>query len=312
MNRHLANRLLATFVTIWLITLAIFFIVRFLPGDPAQAILGLDASPEEVEALREKLGLNKPVTVQYIEWLGGMFHGDFGKSIFTGRPVIDMLKMRIPVTLTLTLYALAIALLISIPSGIISAVRSDYSSLVLRAFSLFGISIPSFWMGILLILLFAVYLRWFPTASYVNLLADPFGSMKSLTLPAFALGLYAASVITRQLRSSMLETLAQDYIRTARSKGLAERAVIYKHALKNALIPVVTVTLIEFGYLMGGSIIIEAIFAIPGMGTMLITSALNRDYYVLQGFVLVYAISFALMNFIADVIYIYLNPQIRY
>ena len=313
MKRYLMARLASMLVTVWLITLIIFFVIRILPGDPAVAILGPDAPPEEMEALREKLGLNKPLLSQYFEWLSRLLHGDLGKSIFTGRPVSEMLMTRLPVTLVLTVYAMTIALLISIPSGVITATtKSKYIDLPLRVFTMLGISIPSFWMGILLMLFFGVFLRWFPIASYVNLVDDPLESIKSLTLPAFALSLYAAGIITRQLRSSMLEVLAQDYIRTARAKGLTEKLVIYKHALKNALIPVVTITLILFGYLMGGSIIIETLFGIPGMGTMLIRSALNRDYYVLQGFILVYAVSFTLINFIADLIYAFLNPQIRY
>ena len=311
--RYLAKRLGSIALTVFFITLIAFFVVRVLPGDPAVALLGEDASPQELAAWRKKLGVDKPLMQQYVDWLRSLVRGDLGKSVFTGKPVIELLATRLPLTALLTIYAMALAIAISIPLGTLIAIRrGTWLAVALSSISLIGVSIPNFWLGIVLIMVFSVLLRLFTAYGFVSPLENPLRCLASLFLPALALASYAIGVLTRQVYSSVLEALSQDFVVAARSRGLPERVVLVRYVLRNALIPAVTMAAILVGYFLGGSILIETVFAIPGMGTMLLKSALSRDYYVVQGFVLVYALLFALSNLASALLYTWLNPKVRY
>lgn len=313
MRAYVLRRLGALVLTLFLISVIIFLVMRVIPGDPAQIILGTEADPELLAKLREKLGLNRPLPVQYAGWLKGVVIGDLGDSINYGVPVSSLIASRLAVTGPLAALALFFTIIIAIPLGIYAATHhnrlGDYGIMVL---SQLGISIPEFWLGILLILLLAVYARWFPAGGFTDWAESPLGALKSLLLPALALGIVRAAVITRMTRSSLLEVLGEDYVRTARSKGLAERVVIYKHALRNSLISVVTVLALQLGGLLAGTIIIESVFYLPGMGRLVILAIAQRDLPVVQGIVLLIAAVIILVNFAVDLLYGLLDPRIRY
>ncbi|RLC76098.1 MAG: ABC transporter permease, partial [Chloroflexi bacterium] len=281
---YLARRVIALLITLWLVSLVTFLLLQVIPGDPAQLILGTEAPPEALETLRVQLGLDRPWPVRYLDWLRGVLRGDMGVSLRQERPVVSLIAERLPVTISLTSLAMLVALAISLPLGIFAAVRwnspLDYATLV---FSQVGIAVPSFWAGILLILVFSLFLRLFPTGGYVGWSESPLQALRHLALPSLALGMVMAALLTRMTRASMLEVLSQSYILTARAKGLKERAVIFRHALKNALIPVVTVVGLQIGFLMGGSIVIEYVFALPGVGRLLLTAIYTRDLPLIQG-----------------------------
>lgn len=312
MLTFIVRRLLSAVPTLILVSLFVFTLQKLLPGDPVLAMAGEERDPAVMEYLREKYRLNDPVPLQYLHWVGSVLQGDFGTSLRTEQPVTALLASKLPVTLELAVLALAIALLIGLPTGVISAVRKgtavDYGANVV---ALSGISIPHFWLGILLILVFAVKLQWLPASGFVPLGEDLGQNLKTLILPAFVLGAGLSGVLMRHTRSAMLEVLRADYVRTARAKGLLPRAVILKHALRNALMPIVTLTTLLFGELLGGAVLTEQVFSIPGFGKMIVDAVFNRDYAVVQGVVLCVAVGFLLLNLLADVLYRMINPRLR-
>jgi peptide/nickel transport system permease protein len=312
MLTFILRRLLSAIPTLILVSLFVFTLQKLLPGDPVQAMAGEERDPAVMEYLREKYRLNDPLPLQYVHWVGNVLQGDFGASLRTEQPVTTLLASKLPVTIELAVLALIIALLIGIPTGVISAVRkgtaTDYAA---NVFALSGISIPHFWLGILLIMIFAVKLQWLPASGFVPLGEDVGQNLKTLILPAFVLGAGLSGVLMRHTRSAMLEVLRADYVRTARAKGLFPRTVILKHALRNALMPIVTLTTLLFGELLGGAVLTEQVFSIPGFGKMIVDAVFNRDYAVVQGVVLCVAIGFLLLNLLADVLYRLINPRLR-
>jgi peptide/nickel transport system permease protein len=312
MLMFILRRLLSAIPTLLLVSLFVFTLQKLLPGDPVLAMAGEERDPAVMEYLREKYRLNDPIPVQYVNWLGNVLTGDFGISMKTDQPVTTLLASKLPVTLELAVLALLIALLIGIPTGIVSAVRKgtavDYGANIV---ALSGISIPHFWLGILLIMVFAVKLQWLPASGFVTLGEDLGQNLKTLILPAFVLGAGLSGILMRHTRSAMLEVLRTDYVRTARAKGLFPHTVILKHALRNALMPIVTLTTLLFGELLGGAVLTEQVFSVPGFGKMIVDAVFNRDYSVVQGVVLCVAIGFLLLNLLADVLYRMINPRLR-
>jgi peptide/nickel transport system permease protein len=312
MLMFILRRLLSAIPTLILVSLFVFTLQKLLPGDPVLAMAGEERDPAVMEYLRDKYRLNDPLPLQYLNWVGNVLKGDFGTSLRTEQPVTTLLASKLPVTLELAVFALLIALLIGIPTGIISAVRKgtlvDYGANVV---ALSGISIPHFWLGILLIMIFAVKLQWLPASGFVPMGEDFGQNLKTLILPAFVLGAGLSGILMRHTRSAMLEVLRTDYVRTARAKGLFPRTVILKHALRNALMPIVTLTTLLFGELLGGAVLTEQVFSIPGFGKMIVDAVFNRDYAVVQGVVLCVAIGFLLLNLLADVLYRLINPRLR-
>lgn len=305
MYQYIARRLLLSIPVVFGVSVIIFSIIRMIPGDPAQAIAGVNATPEYIRQIRVQYALDQPLYIQYGRFIAGMTRGDLGKSIFSGRPVTREIGERFPRTLLLAMVALSISTVIGVSAGIVSATRRnsifDNASMMV---ALFGVATPVFWMALMLQLLFAVQLRWLP--------ATGIGTVRNLVLPGITLGMASAALMARITRSSMLDVLRQDFITTARAKGLGERVVIYKHALKNALIPVVTVLGIQFGVLLGGAVLTETVFAWPGVGRLLVDSILRRDYPVVQGTVMLLAFLFVLINLTVDIIYAFLDPRIHY
>ncbi|MBN1836584.1 MAG: ABC transporter permease [Spirochaetales bacterium] len=291
-------------ITVFLISTIIFFVIRVIPGDPALVIAGMDASPEDIAAIRAKIGTDRPIMVQYFDWLWKILRFDFGTSLTSGQPVIGLILERFPLTLSLALLGIVIGIVVAVPLGILSAVRRwsgwDYFGM---AFSQIGMAIPSFWLGILLLLLLAVKVRLFPLFGV--------GSFRHLVLPSVALGLARAAILLRLTRASMIEELSKEYVVTARAKGLTERMVKYKHALKNGLLPVVTIAGIQLGYMLGGAIIIEQVFSLPGLGRLFLFAVYQRDFPLIQGGVIFVALVFSLINFLVDILYSVLNPRIR-
>ena len=312
MLMFILRRLLSAIPTLILVSLFVFTLQKLLPGDPVLAMAGEERDPAVMEYLRDKYRLNDPLPLQYLHWVGNVLTGDFGTSLRTEQPVTTLLASKLPVTLELAVFALLIALLIGIPTGIISAVRKgtavDYGANVI---ALSGISIPHFWLGILLIMIFAVKLQWLPASGFVPIGEDFGQNLKTLILPAFVLGAGLSGILMRHTRSAMLEVLRTDYVRTARAKGLFPRTVILKHALRNALMPIVTLTTLLFGELLGGAVLTEQVFSIPGFGKVIVDAVFNRDYAVVQGVVLCVAIGFLLLNLLADVLYRMINPRLR-
>ncbi|HEX7103445.1 MAG TPA: ABC transporter permease [Nitrolancea sp.] len=313
MTAYILRRLVLLLPVLLIVGVVVFILVHLTPGDPAAVMLGPEASNEQVQQLRDQLGLNDPIYVQFIDWVGGAIHLDFGNSIFLNMPVTTALWQRAQPTGLLTLYALIVSLLIGVPSGIFAAVRRN--SLLdrgLMALSVSGAAMPSFYLAILLILLFAVTLHWLPSGGYVSITDNPVQHFKRMLMPAFSLGFANAALLARLIRSSMLDVLREDYIRTAYSKGLAQRRVITLHALRNALIPAITVVGSSLGALLGGAVITETVFTLPGMGQLVVQSVLRRDFPVIQGAVMVIAAIYVLANLLVDVLYIYIDPRVRY
>lgn len=310
--KYLIKRILYSIPVIILVSIMVFMFIHMIPGDPIRILLGVRATPEKVEFLTNKLNLDKPIIVQYFIWIKNLINGDFGTSIRTEQPVLEMIVDRIPVTFSLTTYAILIAMITSIAAGVIAgANRNSIYDFSVISFAVLGISIPQFLMGILLILLFALTLGIFPTIGYISIFESPIGFLRHMTLPAFALAITMSGSITRLTRSQMIEVLGQDYIKAARAKGVKEISVIFKHALKNALIPVVTLAGMWYASTLGGTILIEEIFAIPGLGRLIIQSIFNRDYPVVQGVVLFIAIINIFANLVIDLTYNYFNPKIQ-
>jgi peptide/nickel transport system permease protein len=312
MTRYVAQRLLLTIPVLFLVSIIVFALINLIPGDPALLMAGGEAGRDVVEALRRQMGLDRPLVVRYAIWLGRVLQGDLGKSVRDGRPVLDVLRLKLPVTIQLAVISLLVSWCIAIPAGIVAAWKRrsvlDYTATTV---ALAGVSIPNFWLGIMLLYLFAVNLRWLPPSGYVEPWIDPVRSLELTVLPATVLGTALAALVMRLLRSSMLEVLGTEYVRTAQAKGLADRLVITRHALKNALIPVVTVMGLQLGGLLGGAVITETIFAVPGIGQLAVQSILTRDYPMVQGVVLFSAVAIVFVNFGVDILYSLLDPRIR-
>lgn len=287
-----------------LISTIVFVVIRVIPGDPALVIAGIDSSQSDIDAIRTKLGTDKPIFSQYVQWVWDVLRFDFGDSMISGQPVTRLILERFPLTLSLALMGIGISIIIAIPLGVISAVKRwsfwDYMGM---GFSQIGMAVPSFWLGILLLLLFSVKIKLFPLFGS--------GSFKHLILPAISLGIARAAVLLRMTRASMAEELSKEYVVAARSKGLTERMVNYKHALKNALLPVITIAGIQLGYMLGGAIIIEQVFSLPGLGRLFLFAIYQRDFPLIQGGVIFVAFIFSLINFVVDMLYSLLNPKIR-
>lgn len=305
MYSYLIKRLLSTVPVLIGISLLLFFMLRMLPGDPAQVLAGQMATPQEIENIRHQLGLDRPIYEQYTVYMSHLVRFDLGRSARTQNPVIDEIWARLPNTLLLAVVAIVLACLFGIPAGIISAVRPySWIDYLVTLSALFGISMPVFWLGLMLVVLFAVILHWLP--------AGGTGSWQHVILPAVTLASFVVAFIARMTRSTMLETLSQDFTTTARSKGLAEMVVIVKHALKNALIPIITVVGLQFGFLLGGAVLTETVFAWPGLGRLLYDSISARDYPMIQGTILIFGLLYILVNLVVDLIYAFVDPRIRY
>jgi peptide/nickel transport system permease protein len=311
-TRYIIRRLLAAIPVMVMVATAVFLLLFLTPGDPAAVILGPDARTEQVEELRERLGLNDPVHVQLLRWYGRLLQGDLGQSLFLNRPVLQAIWERAEPTLLLTGLALLISVAVGLPTGVLAAIRRgrwvDTSSMFV---AIGGVSMPTFWLGLNLIFVFGVVLQWLPVAGYQSLSAGLWENLRYLLMPAVTLGLAQAALLARLTRSMMLETLGEDYVRTARAKGLAEPQVVTAHAFRNALIPLLTVIGLIFAALMGGAVITEQVFNIPGVGRLLIQAVARRDYPVVQGVVLVVAGLYVLINLVVDLLYGYLDPRIR-
>jgi peptide/nickel transport system permease protein len=312
MLTYLARRVMIAIPTLILISIFVFALQKMLPGDPVLALAGDDRDPETLARLRELYHLNDPIWMQYLQWVKNALQGDLGRSIRTGLPVSDMIAQKLPVTIQLAVMSMIFAAAIGIPAGIISAVKKGTITVyAANVIALSGLSIPNFWLGIMLILLVSVKWRLLPASGYVPLSEDPVQSIRTMLMPAFVLGTALAASLMRHTRSAMLGVLRQDYVRTARAKGLAERRVIMHHAFRNALTPVVTLMALLFGELIAGAVLTEQIFTIPGFGKMVVDAVFNRDYAVVQAVVLVTALGFILMNLLADLAYVALNPRLR-
>lgn len=312
MTGFLVRRLLQMVPVLFFVSVIIFVLINLVPGDAARLFLGEEAPPDALALLRHEMGLDRPLYVQYLRWVGGLLRGDFGHSLKDNRLVLPTLLQKVPVTAELAAGALLIAWTIAVPAGVLAAWRRrtvvDYSA---SAVALTGLSIPNFWLGIMLIYLFAVNLHWLPASGFVPPTQDLGRNLETILMPAFVLGVVLAAVVMRQLRSSMLEVLGADYVRTASAKGLGARVVLLRHALRNAVIPVITVMGIQLGTLLGGAVITESIFALPGLGRLAVESIYGRDYQMLEGVVMFSAFSILLINLMVDVVYSLIDPRIK-
>ena len=312
MFEFLVRRAFISAVTLLLMSLIVFAGVRMIPGDPARVLAGTDADAAGLEEIREKYGLNAPLPLQYVRWLGLAVRGDLGESIRTRQSVAGTVATKLPITVELACLSLLVAIGIAIPAGVIAAVRRNTPwDALASGLSLCGVSVPNFWLGIMLILLVSVRLGWLPASGFVPLTEDPVANLKRMLMPALVLGTGLAAVLMRQTRNAMIEVLSADYVRTARAKGLAQAAVVVRHALRNGLIPVVTILGLQMGALMSGAVVTEQIFVLPGFGRLIVESVFTRDYPLVQGVVLITASSYVLINLLVDVSYTVLNPRIR-
>ena len=312
MIEFLVRRAFISAITLLLISLIVFTGVRMIPGDPARVLAGTDADAAGLEEIREKYGLNDAVPVQYLRWLALAVRGDLGESIRTRQSVTSTVAIKLPITIELACLSLLVAVGVAIPAGVLAAVRRNTVWDVLASgISLCGVSIPNFWLGIMLILFVSVRMGWLPASGFVPIAEDPLGNVKRMIMPAFVLGTALAAVLMRQTRNAMIEILSAEYIRTARAKGLAQYAVVVRHALRNGLIPVVTILGLQTGALMGGAVVTEQIFVIPGFGRLIVESVFTRDYPLVQGVVLITASSYVLINLLVDISYTVLNPRLR-
>lgn len=318
MPAYIAKRFLLFIPTLLVATLVAFLLLRVIPGDPALVKLAGETGDasftnEELHALRVKLGTDQPLYVQYGEWVWGMLRLDFGQSMFFEEPVAKDLAEKFPITLELTVLAMLIATVIAVPLGLISAIKQDTpTDYIARIIAIAGVALPNFWVGILIVYFLVLVFAWMPPLGYASLWDDPLTNLQQFIFPALALGFYQMAFTARVTRSAMLEVYREDYTRTARGKGLAERVVILRHALKNALLPVVTITGYQFGRLLAGTVVIESIFMIPGMGKLLVDSVFHRDYTAVQAIVMVITVTVLLLNLVLDLVYGWLNPRIRY
>ena len=313
MLTFLVRRIATIFPTLVFVSMLIFGLQQLLPGDPAMILAGEERDPSVIAHLRETLHLDKPLPVRYLYWVRGVLHGDLGESLRTQQPVLQLILEKLPVTVELGAFAIVIAVAIGIPAGVVSAVKRgtawDYAANIV---ALWGLSTPNFWLGIMLILLFSVTLGWLPASGYVSPFEDWRENIASMIMPAFVLGNAIAAVLMRHTRSAMLQVLSSDYVRTARAKGVPERAVVLKHALRNGLIPIITLGALELGTLLSGAVLTEQVFTIPGFGKLIVDAVFNRDYAVVQGVVMFTATAYIVLNLVADVAYAVVNPRIRY
>jgi peptide/nickel transport system permease protein len=312
MLNYLLQRIATIVPTLFFVSILIFGLQQLLPGDPALILAGEDHDPTVIAHLHEKLHLDDPIAVRYLYWAGGVLKGDLGESQRIQQPVLDLILEKLPVTLELAFIAIIIALVIGITAGVVSAVARntawDYAA---NIFALWGLSTPNFWLGIMMILLFSVTLGWLPASGYVSPFEDLKANLAAMVMPAFVLGNAIAAVLMRHTRSAMLQVLSSDYVRTARAKGLDERVVVMKHALRNALIPIITLGALEFGTLLSGAVLTEQVFSIPGFGKLIVDAVFNRDYSVVQGVVLFTATAYITLNLLADIAYFVVNPRLR-
>ncbi len=307
------QRLASAVPILLIVSLMTFSLMHFIPGDPAAAIAGLSATPDQIQQLRHDLGLDEPFLGQLLTWYGGLFHGNLGRSILMGQPVTQVMLFRLPVSMALAAYALSITLLLGLLSGIFAALRQNtWVDQAAMMFAMIGISLPNFWLGLLMILFFSVSLGWLPTGGYIPFGEDPVGWLRTSTMPALSLALLQVGLLARITRSTMLEVLRQDFIRTAKAKGLKWRTVVIKHALANALIPITTVIGIVVSLLISGSVVTETLFSIPGVGQLLTQAVLNRDYPLVQGGLLMITAILVLVNVLVDVSYALLDPRVRH
>ena len=313
MTGFLGRRLLAVVPLLLIVTAIVFSLILLLPGDAAIALVGMDnASEETIAAIRTRFGLDQPLYVQYGRWLGRALHGDLGVSIRTNEPVLGAILDRLPITLGLAIAATAVGVVIGVPLAVIAAHRGGLVDTLARGTASLGVAMPNFWLGGLLVMVVALELRWLPATGYVGFTDDPVDALRHFALPTITLGASAIAEVTRQLRSGLLDTLATDYIRTARAKGLGEQAVVSRHALRNALIPLVTIAALTVNRIIGATVVVESIFALPGLGRLNLESVLNRDFPTLQGSVLVMALIVIAINLVSDVAYGVVDPRIRY
>ncbi|WP_291298027.1 ABC transporter permease [Elioraea sp.] len=313
MLRYAVRRIAASVPVLLLVTLISFSMMHLVPGDPAAAIAGAGATNAEIEAIRLQLGLDKPFLVQLATWYGGLLQGDLGRSILLNRPVWQAIVERLPITLPLALFALLLTLLIGIPAGIIAALRANtWIDQAVTGLAMLGVSVPSFWLALMLIVLFGVHLEWLPTGGFVPFSENPVAWARSMVLPSISLALLQIGLLARITRGTMLEVLRQDYVRTARAKGLPGWMVIGKHALKNVMVPVVTVIGISFGLLLSGSIVIETVYGMPGIGRLIANAIFGRDYPVIQGGLLLTGTVLVLLNLVVDLLYAVIDPRVRY
>jgi peptide/nickel transport system permease protein len=312
MPAYLLRRLAAILPTIFFVTLIIFALQQLLPGDAAVILAGENQDPTVIAYLRQKMHLDESLPVRYAYWIAGVAHGDLGESLRIQEPVLGLIQQKLPVTLELASLAMLIALLIGIPAGIVSAVGKDTAwDYAANVIALWGLSTPNFWLGILMILLFSVQLGWLPASGYVSPFEDLKANLAAMIMPAFVLGNAIAAVLMRHTRSAMLQVLNADYVRTARAKGLDERSVVLKHALRNALTPIITLGALEFGTLLSGAVLTEQVFSIPGFGKLIVDAVFNRDYAVVQGVVLFTSTVYIVLNLLADLSYFAVNPRMR-
>jgi len=310
--KFLPRRLLALLPTLFLVSVLIFGLQQLLPGDPALVLAGEERDPAVIEQIRRQYHLDRPLPVQYVHWIAGVLAGDLGESMRIKQPVARLIGEKLPVTIQLATMAMLFAVLIGIPAGVISAVKKDSAwDVSVNVLALSGLSTPNFWLGIMLIFLFSVQLGWLPASGFVSPFEDLRQSLATTVMPAFVLGNAIAAVLMRHMRSAMLQAIGSDYVRTARAKGLLERTVILKHALRNALTPVITLGALEFGTLLSGAVLTEQVFSIPGFGKLIVDAVFNRDYAVVQGVVLVTASIYILLNLLADILYVLVNPRLR-
>ncbi len=312
MHIYIGKRLLVAIPTLLIISIFVFSLQKLLPGDPILAMAGEERDPAVIELLRERYRMNDPLVFQYFYWLGSVLQGDFGISLRTNQPVLELISQKLPVTIQLALMSMFFALIIGVPIGILAAVKQntwiDYLSNIV---ALSGLSIPNFWLGIMLILLISVQLGWLPASGYESIFVDPVRSIQTMIMPSFVLGNALAATLMRHTRSAMLSVMKSDYIRTARAKGLSSWQVIFSHSFRNALLPIITLAALLFGELLAGAVLTEQIFTIPGFGKLIVDAVFTRDYAVVQGVVLCTAVGFILMNLLADVVTVLLNPRMR-
>jgi peptide/nickel transport system permease protein len=308
----LVQRAAISIVTLFVISMIVFTGVRMIPGDPARVMAGNEADEAGLEEVRQKYGLNDPIPFQYLRWVGLALRGDLGESIRTRESVVKTVATKLPITIELAFLSLLVAVAIAIPTGVLAAVRRNTIwDILTSGASLGGVSIPNFWLGIMLILFFSVRLGWLPASGFVPLWESPIENLQRMIMPAFVLGTALAAILMRQTRNSMIEVLSADYIRTAYSKGLAGRIVVFRHAIRNSLIPVVTILGLQMGALMSGAVVTEQIFVVPGFGRLIVEAVFTRDYPLVQGVVLLTASSYVLINLLVDVSYSLLDPRIR-
>ncbi len=314
MREYIVRRLLYGLATLWGVSIIVFFLVRLIPGDAVYLLLGEEVrSKEQADALRHELGIDKPILNQYVDWTLGILRGNFGNSLYDGNPVFGRIMKRIPISLEIAILALMLGILLAIPIGVISAIRQDTGlDYVLRVLAILGLSLPSFWLGTALLVMPSIWWHWVPPLGFAQFTDDPVKNLQQIAFPVAVLAIIQSAAVMRLARSSLLEVMRQDYIRTAWAKGLRERVVIARHGLKNAMIPVVTLWGVQMGNLLGGSVILESIFSIPGLGRLTLEAITIRDYTQVQGNILFFALIFFTMNLLVDILYAWIDPRIKY